>query len=255
MDSDRNSGRSLRHWRTWIWCLWKKLWKGGCWSTIVLLPVCPFPLHFLHNCFTSLPFLISQLFSLAIFTFSIGWRWRTAIHTPSCIWRRTGEIQKANQEFANLLQIPASMFRNGQLCVYELMDEDSAVRYWEGYGKIAFDAGKPIPVFLSVLKWSEGTNKQAKEVYIQQQPLKSHNPWLVNLIHTRINIIIRPIVHLICPCRLIYQMLEVGLWFRKVIGRSSVVLVLLFGGMLGGFRLLSWGSGSYVFWKCAWVVS
>jgi hypothetical protein len=65
-----------------------------------------------------------------------------AIHTPSCIWRRTGEIQKANQEFANLLQIPASMFRNGQLCVYELMDEDSAVRYWEGYGKIAFDAGE-----------------------------------------------------------------------------------------------------------------
>jgi hypothetical protein len=33
------------------------------------------------------------------------------------------------------------MFRNGQLCVYELMDEASAVRYWEGYAKIAFDAG------------------------------------------------------------------------------------------------------------------
>lgn len=66
----------------------------------------------------------------------------SAIHTPSCIWRRTGEIQKANQEFANLTHIPASMFRNGQLCVYELMDEDSAVRYWEGYAKIAFDAGE-----------------------------------------------------------------------------------------------------------------
>ena len=64
-----------------------------------------------------------------------------AIHTPSCIWRRTGEIQKANQEFANLTGIPASMFRNGQLCIYELMDEASAVRYWEGYAKIAFDAG------------------------------------------------------------------------------------------------------------------
>ena len=38
--------------------------------------------------------------------------------------------------------IPASMFRNGILCVYELMDEDSAVRYWEGYAKIAFDAGQ-----------------------------------------------------------------------------------------------------------------
>ncbi|RSH93990.1 hypothetical protein EHS25_006643 [Saitozyma podzolica] len=65
-----------------------------------------------------------------------------SIHTPSCIWRRTGEIQKANQEFANLTGVPASMFRNGQLCVYELMDEDSAVRYWEGYAKIAFDAGQ-----------------------------------------------------------------------------------------------------------------
>lgn len=68
----------------------------------------------------------------------------SAIHTPSCIWRRTGEIQKANQEFANLTHIPASMFRNGQLCVYELMDEDSAVRYWEGYAKIAFDASESI---------------------------------------------------------------------------------------------------------------
>ena len=65
-----------------------------------------------------------------------------AIHTPSCIWRRTGEIQKANQEFANVTGIPASMFRGGVLCVYELMDEDSAVRYWEGYAKIAFDSGE-----------------------------------------------------------------------------------------------------------------
>ncbi|WVO14003.1 hypothetical protein L204_101628 [Cryptococcus depauperatus] len=62
-----------------------------------------------------------------------------SIHTPSCIWRRTGEIQKANQEFSNLTGVPASMFRDGQLCVYELMDEDSAVRYWEEYAKIAFD--------------------------------------------------------------------------------------------------------------------
>ncbi|BEI83880.1 hypothetical protein CcaverHIS002_0404840 [Cutaneotrichosporon cavernicola] len=65
-----------------------------------------------------------------------------SIHTPSCIWRRTGEIQKANQEFAKLTGIPAPLFRNGQLCVYELMDEDSAVRYWEGYGKVAFEKGQ-----------------------------------------------------------------------------------------------------------------
>jgi PAS domain-containing protein len=65
-----------------------------------------------------------------------------SIHTPSCIWRRTGEIQKANQEFAKLTGIPAPLFRNGQLCVYELMDEDSAVRFWEGYGKVAFEKGE-----------------------------------------------------------------------------------------------------------------
>lgn len=78
---------------------------------------------------------------------------RKAIHTPSCIWRRTGEIQKANQEFANLTGIPASMFRNGQLCVYELMDEDSAVRYWEGYAKIAFDAGKSSQSFRMTIQY------------------------------------------------------------------------------------------------------
>lgn len=65
-----------------------------------------------------------------------------SIHTPSCIFRRTGEIQKANQEFAMLTGIPAPLFRNGQLCVYELMDEDSAVRFWEGYGKVAFEKGE-----------------------------------------------------------------------------------------------------------------
>ncbi|WRT67288.1 uncharacterized protein IL334_004255 [Kwoniella shivajii] len=84
-----------------------------------------------------------------------------SIHTPSCIWRRTGEIQKANQEFSNLTGIPASMFRDGQLCVYELMDEESAVRYWEGYAKIAFDQNQRsmyisctlhIPISLTKLK-------------------------------------------------------------------------------------------------------
>lgn len=65
-----------------------------------------------------------------------------SIHTPSCIWRRTGEIHKANQEFAKLTGIPAKLFRSGQLCVYELMDEDSAVRFWENFGKVASEKGE-----------------------------------------------------------------------------------------------------------------
>lgn len=48
-----------------------------------------------------------------------------------------------------LTGIPAPLFRNGQLCVYELMDEDSAVRFWEGYGKVAFEKGE-----LGFLSWS-----------------------------------------------------------------------------------------------------
>ena len=89
----------------------------------------------------------------------------SAIHTPSCIWRRTGEIQKANQEFANLTGIPASLFRNGLLCVYELMDEDSAVRYWEGYAKIAFDAGK-MSTLLAAFLLNEIMNRTEISVYL-----------------------------------------------------------------------------------------
>lgn len=102
-----------------------------------------------------------------------------AIHTPSCIWRRTGEIQKANQEFANLTGIPASMFRNGLLCVYELMDEDSAVRYWEGYGKIAFDAGQSRPV-LYTFSLTQLTPTRPKiniyNLYLKNTPISHPSP-------------------------------------------------------------------------------
>ncbi|KAJ2756583.1 Transcription factor [Coemansia pectinata] len=59
---------------------------------------------------------------------------------PACLWRRTGEIYKANREFADLVGVPLSYFHEGRVCIYELMPENSTVNYWEKYGEIAFDA-------------------------------------------------------------------------------------------------------------------
>ncbi|KAJ2510408.1 Transcription factor [Coemansia sp. RSA 1939] len=59
---------------------------------------------------------------------------------PACLWRRTGEIYKANREFADLVGVPLSYFHDGNVCIYELLTEGSTVNYWEKYGEIAFDA-------------------------------------------------------------------------------------------------------------------
>ncbi|TPX63206.1 hypothetical protein SpCBS45565_g06753 [Spizellomyces sp. 'palustris'] len=71
---------------------------------------------------------------------------------PACLWRRTGEIWKSNKEFASLVGIPIEQLREGKTCIYELMNEDSAVNYWEKYGNIAFDAGQKAVLTSCVLR-------------------------------------------------------------------------------------------------------
>lgn len=66
----------------------------------------------------------------------------TSMSMPACIWRRTGEIYRANKEFASLVNCPVNLLRDGKLAIYELMNEDSTVNYWEKYGSIAFDQGQ-----------------------------------------------------------------------------------------------------------------
>lgn len=58
---------------------------------------------------------------------------------PACLWRRTGEIYKGNKEFAELAGVSIESLRDGRLCIYELMAEESAVNYWEKYGSVSFD--------------------------------------------------------------------------------------------------------------------
>ncbi|KAI8890999.1 hypothetical protein K501DRAFT_235927 [Backusella circina FSU 941] len=71
---------------------------------------------------------------------------------PACLWRRTGEIYKGNKEFAALVNVPIEYLREGRLCIYELMAEESAVNYWEKYGNIAFDPGQKAVLTSCLLK-------------------------------------------------------------------------------------------------------
>jgi len=83
---------------------------------------------------------------------------------PACLWRRTGEIYKGNKEFASLVGVPFEMLKEGRLCIYELMMEESAVNYWEKYGKIAFDAGQKA-VLTSCLLKGPGQNTHSYTSY------------------------------------------------------------------------------------------
>ncbi|CAO3593167.1 unnamed protein product [Absidia cylindrospora] len=64
----------------------------------------------------------------------------SAMSIPACLWRRTGEIYKGNKEFATLIDVSMDDLRDGRLCIYEIMAEESVVNYWEKYGNIGFDA-------------------------------------------------------------------------------------------------------------------
>ncbi|KAH8102096.1 hypothetical protein BXZ70DRAFT_930237 [Cristinia sonorae] len=77
----------------------------------------------------------------------------SAMGVPACLWRRTGEIYKANREFAELVGVDGYMLRDGRLCIYELMAEDSAVNYWEKYGHVAFDSNQKAVLTSCVLRY------------------------------------------------------------------------------------------------------
>ncbi|KAF0277024.1 hypothetical protein FOG50_02080 [Hanseniaspora uvarum] len=58
----------------------------------------------------------------------------STIATPSCCWRRTGEIYRGNQEFATLAGCDIEDLRDGKLTIYELLDEESYCKYFELFG-------------------------------------------------------------------------------------------------------------------------
>ncbi|KAF8550221.1 hypothetical protein OG21DRAFT_1514283 [Imleria badia] len=77
----------------------------------------------------------------------------SAMGVPACLWRRTGEIYKGNREFTELVGVDGYMMRDGRLCIYELMAEESAVNYWEKYGHVAFDSTQKAVLTSCVLRY------------------------------------------------------------------------------------------------------
>ncbi|KAF2659424.1 hypothetical protein K491DRAFT_591014 [Lophiostoma macrostomum CBS 122681] len=59
---------------------------------------------------------------------------------PACCWRRTGEIYRGNKEMAELIHVPMSKLRDGNIALHEIIAELSLVSYWEKFGAIAFDS-------------------------------------------------------------------------------------------------------------------
>ncbi|KAJ2879944.1 Transcription factor [Coemansia asiatica] len=91
---------------------------------------------------------------------------------PACLWRRTGEIYKANREFADLVGVPLSYFHEGRVCIYELMSESSTVNYWEKYGEIAFDATQKAVLTTCVLQTAASVRAMVHPHQHQQQQLQ-----------------------------------------------------------------------------------
>lgn len=77
---------------------------------------------------------------------------------PACLWRRTGEIYKGNKEFADLVGVSFDELREGRCTIYELMQEESAVNYWEKYGAVCFDPGQKAVLTSCILR----TNQKKK---------------------------------------------------------------------------------------------
>uniref|UniRef100_A0A8H7XTR1 Zn(2)-C6 fungal-type domain-containing protein n=1 Tax=Psilocybe cubensis TaxID=181762 RepID=A0A8H7XTR1_PSICU len=82
----------------------------------------------------------------------------SAMGVPACLWRRTGEIYKGNREFTELVGVDGYMMRDGRLCIYELMAEESAVNYWEKYGHVAFDSSQKAVLTSCVLRYKPVLN-------------------------------------------------------------------------------------------------
>ncbi|KAF8057061.1 hypothetical protein FPV67DRAFT_1529974 [Lyophyllum atratum] len=82
----------------------------------------------------------------------------SAMGVPACLWRRTGEIYKGNREFTELIGVDGYMMRDGRLCIYELMAEESAVNYWEKYGHVAFDSSQKAVLTSCVLRYRPQLN-------------------------------------------------------------------------------------------------
>ncbi|KAI8377362.1 hypothetical protein BD560DRAFT_54969 [Blakeslea trispora] len=72
--------------------------------------------------------------------------------TPTVVWRRTGEICLVGKEFLLLTQWKREAILNKKTYIYELMDGQSAVEYWEKFSLHAFDNASKSCVYSCIIK-------------------------------------------------------------------------------------------------------
>ncbi|KAF1997926.1 hypothetical protein P154DRAFT_440252 [Amniculicola lignicola CBS 123094] len=78
---------------------------------------------------------------------------------PACCWRRTGEIYRGNKEMAELIHVPITKLRDGNIALHEIIAEPSLVSYWEKFGAIAFDHTQKAILTSCSLKNPDPTSK------------------------------------------------------------------------------------------------
>ncbi|KAI9494284.1 hypothetical protein BDB00DRAFT_319203 [Zychaea mexicana] len=72
--------------------------------------------------------------------------------TPTVVWRRTGEICLVGKEFSLLTQWQRDLLLHKKTYIYELMDNGSAVEYWEKFATHAFDNTDKACTFSCILR-------------------------------------------------------------------------------------------------------
>ncbi|ORY24907.1 hypothetical protein LY90DRAFT_514377 [Neocallimastix californiae] len=85
-----------------------------------------------------------------------------SVGIPSCLWRRTGEIFKANRHFAYLVGVPVEELNEGKMSIYEFMTEDFVANYWEKYSLIAFDTKQKAVITSCVLENPQSFKRSIK---------------------------------------------------------------------------------------------
>ncbi|GAA5805602.1 hypothetical protein EDC94DRAFT_626592 [Helicostylum pulchrum] len=72
--------------------------------------------------------------------------------TPTVVWRRTGEVCLVGKEFSLLTQWTKDMLLGKKIYIYELMDSQSVVEYWENFSMYAFDNTNKSCVYSCIIK-------------------------------------------------------------------------------------------------------
>lgn len=66
----------------------------------------------------------------------------TSMAVPACLWRRSGQICRANREFAVLVGCSVDELRAGNKYIYELLTIPSIVNLWEKFTTLTFDSAQ-----------------------------------------------------------------------------------------------------------------